>query len=76
MIVSMHHEGRVYRIECPDGCRTYANPPPIEDCLVIPSPEHPDDPAKHTYILMPFAIDAARDGRHGLRLLDETEAAL
>lgn len=70
MIVRIHHEGRAYRIECPDHVRFRSNLPDLEDCLVIPDLEHPDDPVRHTYLLTPFVIQAAEEGKHGLRLIE------
>ena len=71
MILTIHHEGRVYRVECPDGSRVHSNPPDLEDSLVIPDPDHPDQPERHKYLLTPFAIRAARRGDYGLRLIRE-----
>ncbi len=69
MILTIYHEGRVYRVECPDGSRVYQAPPDIEDCLILP----PSFPGPR-FLLTPFAIAAARRGENGLRLIDEAEA--
>jgi hypothetical protein len=74
MTLSIHYEGRVYRVECPDNCRIYRNPPDVEDCLVIPDPDFPRVPERSRYLLTPFAVEAARRGRYGFRLLAEYEA--
>ena len=73
MILSIHHEGRVYRVECPDGSRVHRNPPDLEDSLVGPDPDHPDEPERHKYLLTPFAIRAAKRGDYGLKLIAEDE---
>lgn len=74
MVLSIHHQNRVYRVECPDSCRIYRNPPDLEDCLVIPNPEFPDVPERSRYLLTPFAVEAARRGMYGFRLLSERAA--
>ena len=71
MTLSIHYEGRVYRVECPDSCKIYRNPPDLEDCLVIPNLDFPD---QTRYLLTPFAIKAAKRGDYGFRLLSEAEA--
>ncbi len=75
MILSIHHEGRVFRVECPDGSRVHRNPPDLEDCLVIPDPDHPNEPERHKYLLTSFAIRAAQRGQFGLRLIEEVDQA-
>lgn len=74
MLISIHHENRIYRIECPDHSRIYRNPPDLEDCLVIPDSEDPEVTEKSRFLLTPFAIAAAKRGDYELTLLPESEA--
>lgn len=63
MFVRVHHEGRAYLIEAPEGARVARTSG--EDCLVYAYEGNQE------FLLTPFAILLARDGGKGLRLVSE-----
>jgi hypothetical protein len=63
---------RAYRIECPDDARFYTDAD-LHETILIPGPEHREHPERSVWLRLGDAIDAAREGRYGLRLLAEEE---
>ncbi len=61
MLVRVHHEGRAYLIEAPAGARVHGTGG--EDCLIFRFE------GRNEFLLTPFAVQHARDGTKGLRLL-------
>jgi hypothetical protein len=64
---------RAYRIECPDDARFYTDPADAHETILIPGPEHRNHPERSAWLRLDDAIDAAREGRYGLRLISEEE---
>lgn len=63
MLVRVHHEGRAFLIEAPEGARVVKTSG--EDCLVF------HYQGRQEFMLTPFAILCAQDGAKGLRLVGE-----
>ena len=60
-----------YRIECPDNARLDADPADGHGTILIPGPEHREHPERSVWLRLDDALDAAREGRYGLRLVAE-----
>ena len=62
---------RAYRIECPDDARLDPDPAEGHATIVIPGPQHREHPERSVWLRLDDALDAAREGRYGLRLVAE-----
>lgn len=67
---------RVVRIECPDHARIYTNPADLQEMILIPGPDHREQPERSVWLREEDAIHAATEGRYGLRVLSVVEIPL
>ena len=67
---------RVVRIECPDHARIYTNPSDLQEMILIPGPDHREQPERSVWLREDDAIRAAGEGRYGLRLLSVVDMPL